>query len=144
MGQLLNNMVENQLIATQKITAGEPISLYADAETLAVTVEKNGEKEAITTGTMETIYTQTNHVGIYAFGFEEETGTTTEYVGVNYPSDSESDLTKAKATLTSNANQGEVVAAGEMRKGVDMKELLLLVVLAVLLIEWTISCRRSL
>lgn len=144
MGQLLNNMVENQLIATQKITAGEPISLYADAETLAVTVEKNGEKEAITTGTMETIYTQTNHVGIYAFGFGEETGTTTEYVGVNYPSDSESDLTKAKATLTSNANQGEVVAAGEMRKGVDMKELLLLVVLAVLLIEWTISCRRSL
>lgn len=147
MGQLLSECVQNQRIQEEKITTGESITLHVDSQVSNITVEnRNVEspmaKEIISPSNIETMYTNTNTTGIYSFTFDgEEPGIA--YVGVNYPTNSESDMTKGKAVLKTNQEQGEVVASNVIRKGIDMKRVLLGVVFVLLTLEWFIACKRS-
>ncbi|AMJ40105.1 vWA domain-containing protein [Anaerotignum propionicum] len=119
--------------------AGETISFSLRPETeKAWVITPQGGKMVVAPPFPSLPYTQTSKTGFYSLVEEDGSGTqTTQIFGINPKTEGESDLTLKGEQKTVEGGQAKTVHAGK-----SMRNLLLLLLCAILIIEWRVNCRE--
>lgn len=120
--------------------AGENLSLSLQPETQkAWIVTPDDKKVDIAPPFPVQPFTQTNPTGVYTLVEESGTGDTAQsYFGVNPVTYGESDLLVKEIQQEQEQAQTKMVYAGK-----SLRNILLLLVCALLMIEWRVSCREN-
>jgi len=119
--------------------AGETISFSLRPETeKAWVITPQGGKMVVAPPFPSLPFTQTSKTGFYSLVEEDGSGTqTTQIFGINPKTEGESDLTLKGEQKTVEGGQAKTVHAGK-----SMRNLLLLLLCAILIIEWRVNCRE--
>lgn len=119
--------------------AGETISFSLPPEMeKAWVMTPQGSKMVIAPPFPSLPFTQTSKTGFYSLVEEDGSGTqTTQIFGINPKTDGESDL-----TLKGEQKAEEGVQAKTIHSGKSLRNLLLFLLCAILLIEWRVNCRE--